>query len=174
MAINPWTDILDALREDLKHKQRSIAWSRMDVNSIPTPLRSAIKQHVALAKRIESFKKRHRRPRKSTSNPSGLGKLCQCGKYWAEHSDRAVMRRHMWVIRLKHFIKKDWTEKWPKLNPDGSLSSRRRSRMMKAWAARRAKKDQRLLAVIHPRVRTLIGDEELLRRLGRRPELNAK
>jgi hypothetical protein len=80
------------------------------------------------------------------------------------HRDRAVKRRCLHVIKLKYFVARDWERNW-------SDPLKRRQRMQKAWDARRAKKDKELLDAIHPHVRATIGDTELLRRLGRRPEL---
>lgn len=150
------------LLKDLKAKKRSVAWAQVDLNSVPKPLRSSIKSHIALAKQLERLRKPTRNhPRLDLDSANSVP--CRgCGLPRNQHKDRAVKRRCLWVMRLRHFIKKDWADKW-------SDPSKRRTRMMKAWAARRAKKDQRLLEAIHPHVRTLIGDEELLRRLGRRP-----
>lgn len=148
------------LKDSLETLPRSDAWKVIGTTEgLPKDLRTAIKEHATLSKRLENLKKRSRKPRVLVNSGPCRG----CGTEKALHRDRAVKRRCLFVMKLKYFVARDWDRNW-------SDPAKRQARMAPAWKARRARKDKELLDAIHPHVRSTIGDEELLRRLGRRPE----
>ncbi len=70
-------------------------------------------------------------------------------------------KRFMWSMRQRYRARLSWSsDRW--LDPD-----EKRRRMEPCWRARRKAKDDHILASIHPHVRRVLGDREILRRHGR-------
>lgn len=172
--------LIGDLRKDLASGQpRSVTWAKVERAVRVPPLRRLLKRYekdLTLFERLRASRNPDRPPTHwggkaplpivdpgASQGPSraslGSGRTpCRgCGSV-EDHRDASIRRRHLWIIRQKWLMRKDWARYTPAM---------RRRRMANAWAARRAAKDNRILAEAPPRLVRLLGKQEILRRAGR-------